>query len=1160
MKQLVLVLDNCEHVIGAAAEIASAMLHVSSAVRVLATSREPLLTEGECLYRVLPLAVPAEDIDDRRDLLRSGAVQLFVARARAADPHFSLDGRAATVAAQICRRLDGIPLAIELAAARGAVLGIEELASRLDDRFHLLTGGHRTAPSRHQTLRATLDWSYELLPESERMVLRRLAIFAGGFGLDAAGLVAASAEIAPSVVVNGVASLVTKSLVTPHPDVLTEPYRLLETTQAYALEKLSESGELAAVGRRHAECYRDLFRQAAAESETRPAAEWLSSYKPRIANLRAALDWAFSTTGDASVGVALTVAAAPLWMRLSLVDECRRRVEQALSAVAHGENRGTQEEMQLYAALGASLLYTKGPAPETGAAWTRALEIAERLDDIEYQLRALRGLWAHCLNNLEYRAALRLAQRFSSLAAKQSVPEDMLVGERMCGTALHYLGNQADARRHIERTLGGYPARAPPNRYQFDQRVTARATLARILWLQGFPDRAVRSARQSVEAAQASEDILSLCNALVQAACPVALFVGDLASAERYVAMLLDHSARHGLALWHVRGRGFEGMLLNQAGDTVTGLRHLGGALEELRETKYTGHLMAFLSAYAEASGRAGQVAEGLVAIDEALARSERTGGRWGVAELLRIKGELVLLESAPNAAEVSEGLFLQGLGWARDQGALSWELRVATSLSRLWRDGGRTKEALELLAPIYDRFTEGFGTADLIAAKALLDALQPSPSSEWERGPDTGKEPDVPPQPSERPAMLPLPDKPSVAVLPFTNMSGDPEQEFLADGIAEDVITALSHYPSLFVIARNSCFTYKGRAVDVKQVGRELGVRYVLEGSLRKSGNRLRVTAHLFEAETGKHVWAERYDRDLADIFALQDEIAEAVTIAIAPAIAGAERHRAMRKPPESLDAWAAYQRGLWYVGKANPDDNARSQRFFQQAIDLDPTFAGGYTGLAWAQLQAGTVFITGSFAQTQTSAEALARRAVALDDADAEARSCFGQALRHRGDYEGALAEAERALTTTPNLASAHGVLGSALLFSGRHRDGLAAVRRSIRLDPRDPALASRLNYMTIGLYFSREYEAAVEATKRAIRSYPEFPLPYRWLAAALGQTGRVEEARQALEQALAIAPTAFYLYVGQRVPWMRAEDHAHMLEGLHKAGWREKSARSP
>src|SRR5467141_1862632 len=211
-------------------------------------------------------------------------------------------------------------------------------------------------------------------------------------------------------------------------------------------------------------------------------------------------------------------------------------------------------------------------------------------------------------------------------------------------------------------------------------------------------------------------------------------------------------------------------------------------------------------------------------------------------------------------------------------------------------------------------------------------------------------------PQIPSAPALptLPLPDKPSVAVLPFTNMSAEPEQEFFADGIAEDVITALSRYPSLFVIARNSCFTYKGRAVDLKQVGRELGVRYVLEGSLRRAGNRIRVIAQLVEAETGKHVWADRYDREVADIFALQDEIAEAVTIAVAPAVAGAEQQRALRKPPESLDAWAAYQRGLWHLMKFTADDNSAALRFFQQAIDIDPTFTGGYWGLAAARFYA--------------------------------------------------------------------------------------------------------------------------------------------------------------------------------------------------------------
>jgi predicted ATPase/TolB-like protein/cytochrome c-type biogenesis protein CcmH/NrfG len=727
-KQLVLVLDNCEHVIDAAANMARELLHVNLAIRVLATSREPLRTEGEYLYRVPPLAVPAEGTDDRDELLRHGAVQLFMTRARAADPHLSLNGRTPVVAAAICRRLGGIPLAIELAAARGAVLGLADLASRLDDRFHLLTSGHRTAPPRHQTLRATLDWSYELLPEPERMVLRRLAVFTGSLGLKAAAAVAASAEIVPSDVIDCVANLVTKSLITTDVGEAAEHYRLIETTRAYALEKLTESGELASVGRCHAEYYRDVFERAVSEWEIRPVAEWLGTYKPRVDNVRAALDWAFSPNGDASIGVALTVVAVPLWMHLSLLDECRGRVEQALSSLESGASKGTRQEMQLYSALGASLIYTRGPAPQSGSAWTNALQIAEKLDDTEYQLRALRGLWAYRLNGGEFRAALTLAQRFCSLAANQANPADLLVGERMTGTSLHYLGNQTNARRHLEHMLDGYviPARRlHPTRYQFDQRVTARATLARILCLQGFPDQGMRAAQSSLEDAQTNEHGLLLCNVLVQAVCPLALFVGDLAAAERHVAMLLEHSERHGLTLWHLRGRCYKGALLNKTGDAMAGLQLLGAALDELSETTFTGHYMIHLGAFAGALGRAGRVAQGLVAIDEALARSDRTEARWCVAELLRLKGELILLQGAPNSAAAAQDQFLAALDWARRQGALAWELRTATSLAWLWREEGRTEEAHKLLAPIYDRYTEGFGTADLRAAKALLGDLQ---------------------------------------------------------------------------------------------------------------------------------------------------------------------------------------------------------------------------------------------------------------------------------------------------------------------------------------------------------------------------------------------------------------------------------------------------
>ena len=400
--------------------------------------------------------------------------------------------------------------------------------------------------------------------------------------------------------------------------------------------------------------------------------------------------------------------------------------------------------------------------------------------------------------------------------------------------------------------------------------------------------------------------------------------------------------------------------------------------------------------------------------------------------------------------------------------------------------------------------------------------------------------------------AVLVLPDKPSIAVLPFDNMSRDPEQEYFSDGTAEDIITALSRYPSLFVIARNSSFTYKGRAVDVKQVGRDLGVRYVLEGSLRKAGNRVRVTAQLVEAATGNHIWAERYDRDLADIFALQDEITDAVTTAVAPAIADAERQRAMRRPPGNLDVWAAYRRGLFQLTKATPEDDLSAEQFFRQAIEIDPTFAGPYSALALVLLQRAAVHQRLGMAEAQVAAEALARRAVTLDGGNAEARSCLGWALQARGELAGALVEIDRALAMSPNLATAHGQRGATLIFSGRPNDGLAALKTCIRLDPRDPFMAVRLLHVTCGLYFARDYEAAVEAARSLIRSYPDFPMIYRWPAAALGQLGRTAEAKEALDKAVSLAPAAFDMYVRKRVPWFSPEDHAHLVEGLRKAGW--------
>jgi adenylate cyclase len=310
-------------------------------------------------------------------------------------------------------------------------------------------------------------------------------------------------------------------------------------------------------------------------------------------------------------------------------------------------------------------------------------------------------------------------------------------------------------------------------------------------------------------------------------------------------------------------------------------------------------------------------------------------------------------------------------------------------------------------------------------------------------------------------------------------------------------------------------------------------------------------VTAQLIEAETGNHVWAKRYDRDLADIFAVQDEITESLTTALTPAIADAELRRALRKPPESLDAWAAYQRGLWYLSKANSDDDTVAQNLFRNAIDMDSAFAPAYSALALAQLQAAAVYQKLGLVEAQISAESLARRAVSLDGADAEARSCLGWALQARGELEGALVEIERALGMSPNLALAHWQRGATLIFSGRPRAGLDALETCIRLDPRDPFMSVRLLHIACGLYFAREYEGVVDAAKRLILSYPDFPMIYRWPAAALGQLDRTAEAKEWLEKAIAAAPAAFNMYVLNRVPWFRPEDHAHLVEGLRKAG---------
>lgn len=403
-----------------------------------------------------------------------------------------------------------------------------------------------------------------------------------------------------------------------------------------------------------------------------------------------------------------------------------------------------------------------------------------------------------------------------------------------------------------------------------------------------------------------------------------------------------------------------------------------------------------------------------------------------------------------------------------------------------------------------------------------------------------------------ERPTLA-LPNKPSIAVLPFQNMSGDPEQEYFCDGIVEDIITALSRIRWLFVIARNSSFTYKGKAVDVKQVGQELGVRYVLEGSVRKGSGRVRITAQLIDAPTGTHLWADRYDRDLTDVFAVQDEITGSVSTVIEPALGEAERQRVMHKSPGNLDAWEAYQRGLWHFYKYRADDNKTAQTYFRRAIEIDANFAPGHYGFALAQHLDFWLYSALSWNEATGSGLEQAQIAVALDDKDSMAHAILSFMQQLRGEWESAIAEGRAAIDLNSNSVWSMVAMGHALGWGGFQKEGIDYLHRAMRASPHDPMIWFWTFWTGTFQYFLGEYEATVDSMRAVIRVGSVLDAyATRRLAEALAQMGRVAEAKAELDRAIALSPVLFDRYVRQRPPWVRPEDYARAMEGLRNAGW--------
>ena len=715
-RQMLLVIDNCEHLIDAIALLCEGILRGAPQVHILATSRESLRAEGEYVQRLESLDCPPPiAVLDRAQTLSFSALQLFVERAMANHDSFELSDEELPLAIEICQRLDGIPLAIELAAAQVADLGINGLLTQLQGSFRLLTQGSQATLGRHQTLRATLDWSFELLSVCEQTCLRRLGLFRGGFTLESAAAVIVGEHIEPNLVLASITQLVAKSLLNVEVGDEEVFYRLLDTTRSYALEKLHLAAEVSDTRQRHAERCLALMQQAQDDWEQTPTHLWIERYARGLEDIRAALEWGLHANGPQMLAIRLTASSMPLWQELSLLKEHGVYVRRALALLDAAAEPCPRLTIALKLALGSSCYHAQGGTAETVDAFVSARTLAERYDDVAGQLRAVSGHMAVNLCSGNYQMALEQSQQFDRLGLHGDAVLSLST-HRLRVLALHFSGDQQQAREHAEQVIQRMAQSGHLNRFthgfgvQYDQSVAALTILARILWLQGQPEQAWRTARQALDIAIQINHGTSICYTLALSGCLIAHYNGDTATARELLRMLLEQAQKHSVVLFYNWARQYAQVIEGAEGPSLAGV----GLVKEIMVTLDGGFVDGALLARAE-SGAAG----------------------WSTAEILRVRGEALVAEE--NLLEVGclggrlreqarshrgEAVLLEALAVAKSQGALAWELRSATSLAQLWQRQGHAQQAYELLAPIYGRFTEGFATPDLTKVRRLLDEL----------------------------------------------------------------------------------------------------------------------------------------------------------------------------------------------------------------------------------------------------------------------------------------------------------------------------------------------------------------------------------------------------------------------------------------------------
>jgi predicted ATPase/DNA-binding winged helix-turn-helix (wHTH) protein len=712
-KPSLLVMDNCEHLIGEVALLVDELCRIAPDLHVLATSQEPLNLPDEQVYRLRPLGVPIEG-QAEQDIEREDAVQLFISRFKSAASGELVGQSDLQEVAQICRRLDGVPLAIELAAASAALYGVQTVAEGLEDRFKLLNFGRRTAPDRHRTLTAILEWSVGLLTPAERAAFQRLSVFRGRFSLEAARSLISLDELQDAAIETCVAGLAAKSFLVIEPEGGRARYRLLETTRLYGWADLERDGKANATRYRHAEHYLDRLTDAGANWEATFEYDWPVRFSGELDQVRAALKWAFSETGNLALAIDLTIAASPLWRALSLAGEGERHARRALAA---GEDQLAQfQELRLLSALAQSIVPTRDRVKEKQRVGQMALDLATALGDAEQQALSYLGLArAHTWDR---QGALRWARAFRDHAVQRGLPQDIVWGSACYGGELMRTGALTQAEpllAPIAREARGKSDDAFRFRYGIDGRLTAASTYALLLLLMGRPDQALQIARKNVVEAMDGDQSVSLLMVLAISGCVVEMLAGDRLRA--------NANACHFRRLVGTRRLNFGAVDANYLVTGTSTFEELAGwepadiVVRDGSNAWISRLLPLYKAWFGQHLAAHGRLQEAEQVLTEAIESSAKELENWSLAELWRIKAEIVENSSFHEA----ELCYRQGLALARQQAAAYWDLRLSLSFARLLHKTDRINEGADLVSASLRNFTVDQTSPDLRSARKLL-------------------------------------------------------------------------------------------------------------------------------------------------------------------------------------------------------------------------------------------------------------------------------------------------------------------------------------------------------------------------------------------------------------------------------------------------------